>query len=120
MTTAKTSAAKLTFDGTEAEMPMVEGSLGELAVDISSLRKQTGVITLDNGYGNTGSCFSSITFIDGDQGILLYRGYPIEQLAEKADFTEVSYLLVYGHLPTKDELERFRRELTSHSLIHED
>ncbi|MGE0489105.1 MAG: citrate synthase [Vulcanimicrobiota bacterium] len=120
MTTAKTSAAKFTFDGTEAEMPMVEGSLGELAVDISSLRKQTGVITLDNGYGNTGSCLSAITFIDGDQGVLLYRGYPIEQLAEKADFTEVSYLLVYGHLPTQDELDRFRRELTSHSLIHED
>ncbi len=120
MTTAKTSAAKLSLNGTEANLPIVEGSLGEVAVDITALRKDTGLITLDSGYGNTGSCRSEITFIDGENGVLLYRGYPIEQLAEKADFVEVCYLLVYGKLPTRQELDKFAGELTSHSLIHED
>lgn len=112
--------AKLIYGDQEVELPLLEGSIGERAIDISKLRSKTGLVTLDSGYGNTGSCASDITFIDGEKGILLYRGYPIEQLAEKADFVEVSYLLIYGHLPTDAELEAFRRDLTSHSLIHED
>lgn len=112
--------AKLTYGDQEVELPLLEGSMGERAIDISKLRDKTGLVTLDSGYGNTGSCFSDITFIDGDQGILLYRGYPIEQLAEKADFVEVSFLLIYGHLPSEQELEKFRNDLTHHSLIHED
>lgn len=112
--------AKLIYGDQEVELPLVEGSIGERAIDISKLRDKTGLVTLDNGYGNTGSCLSDITFIDGDKGVLLYRGYPIEQLAEKADFVEVSYLLIYGHLPSEQELESFRDDLTHHSLIHED
>jgi citrate synthase len=112
--------AKLIYGDKEVELPLLEGSIGERAIDISKLRDMTGLVTLDSGYGNTGSCVSDITFIDGDKGILLYRGYPIEQLAEKADFVEVSYLLIYGHLPSDEELQNFRNELTHHSLIHED
>lgn len=112
--------AKLTYGDQEVELPLLEGSMGERAIDIAKLRAKTGLVTLDSGYGNTGSCISDITFIDGDKGVLLYRGYPIEQLAEKADFVEVSYLLIYGHLPSESELESFRRDLTLHSLIHED
>ena len=112
--------AKLSYGDQEVELPLLEGSMGERAIDISKLRDKTGLVTLDSGYGNTGSCFSDITFIDGDKGILLYRGYPIEQLAEKADFVEVSFLLIYGHLPSEQELETFRSNLTHHSLIHED
>ena len=112
--------AKLIYGDQEVELPLLEGSIGERAIDISKLRDKTGLVTMDSGYGNTGSCASAITFIDGDQGILLYRGYPIEQLAEKADFVEVSYLLIYGHLPSEKELEKFRDDLTHHSLIHED
>jgi citrate synthase len=112
--------AKLTYGDQEVEIPLLEGSMGERAIDISKLRGKTGLVTLDSGYGNTGSCVSDITFIDGDKGILLYRGYPIEELAEKADFVEVSYLLIYGHLPSEEELEQFRTDLTHHSLIHED
>ena len=94
--------------------------MGEKAIDISKLRGATGLVTLDSGYGNTGSCTSEITFIDGEEGVLMYRGYPIEQLAEKADFVEVCYLLIYGHLPSVEELTDFRNSLTHHSLIHED
>lgn len=94
--------------------------MGEKAIDISKLRSSTGLVTLDSGYGNTGSCTSDITFIDGEEGVLQYRGYPIEQLAEKADFVEVSYLLIYGHIPSAQELADFRDRLTHHSLIHED
>lgn len=112
--------AKLIYGDQEVELPLLEGSIGERAIDISKLRDKTGLVTLDSGYGNTGSCVSDITFIDGDKGILLYRGYPIEQLAEKADFVEVSFLLIYGHLPSEQELEKFRSDLTYHSLIHED
>jgi citrate synthase len=112
--------AKLIYGDQEVELPLLEGSIGERAIDISKLRDKTGLVTLDSGYGNTGSCTSDITFIDGDKGILLYRGYPIEQLAEKADFVEVSYLLIYGHLPSEQELVDFRDSLTHHSLIHED
>lgn len=112
--------AKLTFEDKEVELPLLEGTMGERAIDISKMRGSTGLVTLDSGYGNTGSCTSSITFIDGENGVLLYRGYPIEQLAEKADFVEVCYLLIYGHLPAPDELAGFRNQLTHHSLIHED
>lgn len=120
MTTANQTAANLSLDGADYKLTVLEGTMGEKAVDIRALRKQSGLITLDSGYGSTGSCTSDITFIDGDKGILLYRGYPIEQLAEHADFVEVSYLLIYGKLPTQKELDSFRHELTRHSLIHED
>ena len=112
--------AKLTFEDQEVQLPLLEGTMGERGIDISKMRGSTGLVTLDSGYGNTGSCTSSITFIDGENGVLLYRGYPIEQLAEKADFVEVCYLLIYGHLPKPNELATFRNQLTHHSLIHED
>ena len=112
--------AKLSYQDNEIELPLLEGTMGEKAIDISKLRGATGLVTLDSGYGNTGSCTSEITFIDGEEGVLMYRGYPIEQLAEKADFVEVCYLLIYGHLPSVEELSDFRNSLTHHSLIHED
>ena len=114
------STAKLTIGEKVYELPIVVGTEGEKAVDITNLRAQTGYVTLDNGYMNTGSCSSAITFLDGEQGILRYRGYPIEQLAEKASFTEVSYLLIYGKLPTQTELKAFTTQLTRHTMIHED
>ncbi len=113
------STAKLVLEGKEYELPVVVGSEGEVGIEISKLREKTGAITLDDGYGNTGSCKSAITFIDGDKGILRYRGYSIDQL-EKARFTEVAYLLIYGHLPNTKELADWREKLTRHSLIHED
>jgi citrate synthase len=112
--------AKLVLDGKEYELPVVCGSEGEKAIDVSSLRKTTGYITLDKGYENTGSCKSAITFIDGEKGILRYRGYGIEELAAKSTFTEVAYLLLYGDLPTKKQLEEFSTFLNESSLIHED
>ena len=112
--------AKLSYQDNEIELPLLEGTMGEKAIDISKLRGATGLVTLDSGYGNTGSCTSEITFIDGEEGVLMYRGYPIEQLAEKADFVEVCYLLIYGHLPSVEELTDFRNSLTHHSLIHEE
>jgi citrate synthase len=115
------NTAKLSFpDGTSIDLPVVTGTENEKAIDISKLRAETGYITLDDGYGNTGSCKSAITYIDGEKGILRYRGYPIEQLAEKSTFVETSFLLIYGHLPTKEELEDFSNKLTRHTLIHED
>jgi len=113
------STAKLILDGKEYEFPTIVGSEGEVGIDIAKLRGQTGAITLDPGYGNTGSCESAITFIDGEKGILRYRGIPIEEL-EQARFTEVAYLLIYGHLPTRAELDAWRDKLTRHSLLHED
>ncbi len=112
-------SAKLLLDGKEYEFPTVVGSEGEIGVDIAKLREKTGAVTLDDGYGNTGSCRSAVTFIDGDRGILRYRGYPIEQL-EDARFTEVAYLLIYGRLPTRAEYAAWSEKLTRHSLIHED
>ena len=102
------------------ELPVIEGSENEKAIDISKLRAQTGYITLDTGYKNTGATTSGITFLDGEKGILRYRGYPIEQLAEKADFLEVAYLLIYGELPSKNEYSDFKNNITNHTLIHED
>ncbi len=114
------STATLLLKGKEYELPVIEGSENETAIDIAALRAKTGAITLDPGYANTGSCSSAITFIDGERGILRYRGYPIEELAEAASFVEVAYLLIYGHLPTAAELAAFDEKLTRHSLIHED
>jgi citrate synthase len=114
-------SAKLTLpDGKEQSQPVIVGTENEHAIDIRSLRNDTGYITLDSGYMNTGSTTSAITYLDGEQGILRYRGYPIEELAENSNFVEVSYLLVNGRLPTQSELADFRRQLTRHSLIHED
>lgn len=112
--------AKLTLGDQEFELPVTIGSEGEIGIGIKALRAQTGAITLDSGYANTGSCESAITFIDGEKGILRYRGYSIEDLAEKASFPEVSYLLLYGNMPTQSELDEFNHNLTNHSLIHED
>jgi citrate synthase len=112
--------AELHWDGSKAMLPLIEGSAGERAVDISKLRDQTGLITLDSGYGNTGSCRSAITFIDGEKGILRYRGIPIEVLAEQSTFVETAFLIIYGKLPTHTELARFSDLLTAHELIHED
>jgi len=120
METAIMDTAKFTLGDKEIELPIIVGSEGEVGIDIRKLRAQTGAITLDSGYGNTGSCESTITFIDGEKGILRYRGYPIEELAEHTTFTEICYLLVYGSLPTQAELDQFEHELTYHSLIHED
>ena len=112
--------AKLTYKGISHEMEVIEGTEGEKGIDISRLRQETGLITLDVGYQNTGSCMSSITFIDGDKGILRYRGIPIEEIAEKASFSEVAYLLIYGNLPNKSEQQLFSRLLTQNSMIHEE
>jgi citrate synthase len=112
--------AKLELDGKVYEFPVIEGTENEKAIDISSLRSTTGYITLDTGYKNTGATKSAITFLDGEKGILKYRGYPIEQLAEKATFIEVAYLLIYGDLPTKTELDNFSSSITKHTLVHED
>lgn len=112
--------AKIILDGKEYRLPVVQGSEKEKAVDIIKLRGETGYITLDYGYANTGSCSSAITFLDGEQGILRYRGIPIEQLAEHSTFVETAYLLIYGELPSKKQLSEFSAGLTRHSLIHED
>src|SRR5690606_17047323 len=114
------NSAKLILNDKEYELPVIVGSEGEIGIDITKLRSSTGAITLDTGYANTGACKSSITFIDGEKGILRYRGYPIEELAVKSSFIEVSYLLIFGHLTTQKELDDFKHDLTHHSLIHED
>ena len=111
--------AELTIEGKSYKLPIVEGSEKEKAVDISKLRQESNFITIDSGYGNTGACKSAITFIDGDLGILRYRGIPIEELAEKSDFVETSYLLIYGALPNRAQREEFRTLLSRHAMIHE-
>jgi citrate synthase len=113
--------AKLkTPDGKELDLPIVEGTEHERALDISKLLSSTHLITLDDGYVNTGACTSAITYLDGERGILRYRGYPIEQLAERCDLLEVCYLLIYGELPTRDEFDQFGATLRHHTLLHED
>ena len=114
------TAAKLHLEGKEISLPVIVGSEGEVGLDIAALRQQSGAITLDPGYGNTGSCRSAITYIDGDTGILRYRGYPIEELSKSASFVEVCYLLLHGDLPDQAQLKDFEHSLTYHSLIHED
>ena len=112
--------ATLSFDGKSAVLPIIRGTEAETAIDVEKLRATTGLITLDPGYGNTGSCQSAITFIDGEKGILRYRGYPIEELAEKSTFLEVAWLLLYGELPTNAELKGFTEEITRHTMLHQD
>ena len=112
--------AKLELDGKSYTLPTLTGSENEKAVDVSSLRANTGYITIDDGYGNTGSCVSNITFIDGDQGILRYRGIPIEQMAENSSFIETAYLIIYGNLPNQGALKGFSDLLTEHQYLHED
>ena len=112
--------AKLTVDKKEIELPIVEGSENERGIDISKLRTQTGCITIDEGYVNTGSTTSAVTFLDGEEGILRYRGYPVEVLAENCDFLEVAYLLIYGELPSISQLEEFRTNIKRHTLLHEE
>jgi len=115
-----TGFIKLIYGDQEFKLPVVEGSEGEKAIDISRLRETTGLITLDPGYANTGSCTSAITFMDGEEGILRYRGIPVAELAEKATFKETAYLLINGRLPNRDELTRFSVLLNDNSLVHED
>ena len=112
--------AELIIDGKSYTLPVIVGSEGEVAVDISDLLEKAKVITLDLGFKNTGSTKSAITFLDGDKGVLRYRGYSIEDLAEKSSFIEVAYLLIYGNLPTRKQLEAFQHDIKTHTLVHED
>ncbi|MDM9631052.1 citrate synthase [Robiginitalea aurantiaca] len=112
--------AQISFGGKTYDFPVVEGTENELAIDIKALRSATGLITLDPGFKNTGSCESAITFLDGEKGILRYRGYPIEELAEKADFLEVAYLLIFGELPNTQELEKFHSDIKAESHVDEE
>ena len=112
-------SVKLTYQGKTYEFPVIEGTCGEKAIDISTLRSTVGLITFDPGFLSTGACSSKITFLDGENGVLLYRGIPIEQLAEKSTFVETAYLLIYGELPTEDQLKDFQHHLTYHSMVHE-
>ncbi len=113
-------SAQLSINGNTFELPVVEGSEHELAIDIGKLRGQSGIITLDPGYKNTGATTSAITFLNGEEGILRYRGYSIEELAEKSTFIEVAYLLIYGELPNAEELGKFQNAIKYHTLVHED
>jgi len=119
-TSQATDQITLTVGGKAVTLPVVKGSEGELALDIQKLRASTGYITLDPGFGNTGACRSAITFINGEEGILRYRGYDIAELAEKSTFLEISWLLLYGELPTRAQLEAFSGAVTHHTLLHED
>lgn len=112
--------AKLTVDGKELELPVVTGTEAEEAIDIGPLRRDTGLITLDEGYVNTGSTTSAITFLDGEEGVLRYRGYTVEDLAANCDFVECSYLLIYGELPNQTQLQEFRQSIRRHTMLHED
>ena len=114
------NTARLEVNEKSIDLPLVMGSESEIGIDISKLRSQTKAITLDPGFVNTGSCESGITYLDGENGILRYRGYPIEQLAEKSNFLEVSYLLIYGDLPTNQQLNDFEYNVKQHTLLHED
>jgi citrate synthase len=117
---AMTDVAKLKLDSGELDLPVVVGTEHEKAIDITKLRAESGYITLDDGYMNTGATLSAITFLDGEKGILRYRGYPVEQLGEHCHFIEVAYLLIYGELPTDAQLEEFRQNLRRHTMLHED
>jgi citrate synthase len=112
--------ATLEIDGKKYELPIIEGTENETAIDIKNLRNEAGVITLDPGYKNTGSCESTITFLDGEKGILRYRGYPIEELAERATFLEVCYLLIFGELPNAEQLAKFHKDIKGQSIVDED
>ncbi len=112
--------AELKLNGNTYSLPIVEGTENEKAIDIAKLRDQTGYVTLDSGFKNTGATKSAITFLDGEKGILKYRGYPIEQLAEKSTFLEVAYLLIYGSLPNQAQIDDFQHQISRHTLVHED
>jgi len=120
LASSKDHSVVITFNGNKFEMPVVIGTNGEMAIDISRLRDQTGFITIDPGYANTGSCKSAITYMDGEKGILLYRGIPVEQLAEHSTFKETAFLLINGRLPTENELNRLSELLNEYSIVHED
>jgi len=111
--------AKIQLENKTIECPVIEGTEGEKGIDISKLRSETGYVTFDNGYVNTGSCQSAITYISGEEGILRYRGYSIEDLCNNSNFTEVSYLLIYGELPTPEQYEKFKNNITRHTMLHE-
>ena len=113
-------SAELNYDGKVYQLPVVEGSEGEKAIDISKLRSSSGLITIDKGFKNTGSTESAITFLDGEKGILRHRGYSIEELADKSSLIAVAYLVIYGELPTAEQLDKFKLEITRHTLVHED
>ncbi len=112
--------AELNYEGKLYQLPVIEGSEGEKAIDISKLRSTSGLITIDKGFKNTGSTESAITFLDGEKGVLRHRGYSIEELADKSSFIEVAYLVIYGELPTEEQLKDFQLEITHHTLVHED
>ncbi|MGH3435832.1 MAG: citrate/2-methylcitrate synthase, partial [Sciscionella sp.] len=118
-TTATRTVALRREEG-ELELPVIPGAEGSSGIEIKKLLSETGLVTLDPGFVNTASCSSEITYIDGEAGILRYRGYPIEQLAEKSNFIEVSYLLIYGELPTKEQYDDFSEKISRHTLLHED
>ena len=117
--TATQPSVKFEYAGKTVDLPVITGSEGEVGIDISQLRAKTGAITLDPGFGNTGACRSRITFIDGERGILQYRGYPIEELAEHSSFLEVAWLLIHGELPSAAELGNFSKLITNHTMVHE-
>lgn len=114
------NTAEIKVDGKSIELPVIEGTENEQAIDIGKLRAQSGIITIDPGYKNTGATTSAITFLDGEKGILRYRGYSIEELAEKSTFMEVAYLLIFGKLPDAETFKKFREDTTKHTLVHED
>ena len=116
---AISKTATITIDGKSYEFPIIVGTEGEQAIDITDLRAKTGLITFDPSYGNTGCCTSSITFIDGEKGILRYRGIPIEELAEKSTFIETAQLLIFGKMPTEEQIHRFSERLTRNAPLHE-
>lgn len=118
--TEMSNTAKLILDGKEYEFPVLVGSENEVAINIDALRSASGAITLDSGYKNTGACTSAITFLDGEEGILRYRGYSIEELAESANFLEVSYLLIFGELPTAAQLQQFENDIKKYTLVNEE
>ncbi len=115
----KNKTATITYDGKTWEMPVIIGTENEIGIDVQNLRQETGMVTFDPGYGNTGSCSSSITFVNGEEGALHYRGYPIEEIAEYSSFIETAYLLIFGELPSKQELDRFSDLLTEQEMLHE-
>ena len=117
-TAKQVGTATLTFGDKSAELPVLGGSLGPECVDVRKLQSQLGIFTFDPSYGATASCESAISYIDGDEGILLHRGYPIDQLAEKSTFLEVAYLLLFGELPNGDELKKFTTGITRHTMLH--
>ncbi|HEX7225473.1 MAG TPA: citrate/2-methylcitrate synthase, partial [Candidatus Limnocylindria bacterium] len=116
----RSDTATLRVGERELELPIAHGTDGDGAIDITRLRAESGLITIDPGFGNTGACSSAITFLDGEEGILRYRGYPIEELAEHSTFLEVAYLLIWGELPSREQLDRFVGEVTHHTLIREE